>query len=156
MSDARSTSAMDYVLGRKLRLARTEAGLSQQALAERLGITFQQIQKYEKGANRIAASRLVSIAAAVDRPISYFLEDAKDAVAAARSPKGPDAAGSAEHLSMAALFAAIENVRVRRRVIELLRTITETGETGRRTAPATKARKVVRPAKKSATRGRRN
>lgn len=155
MSDARSTSAMDYVLGRKLRLARTEAGLSQQALAERLGITFQQVQKYEKGANRIAASRLVSIAAAVDRPISYFLDDAKDAVAAARPARSAESAGPAEHLSMAALFAAIDNGRVRRRVIELLRTIAETGD-GRGAGPVVKAkRKVARAPKKAAARARR-
>jgi transcriptional regulator with XRE-family HTH domain len=146
---------MDYVLGRKLRLARTEAGLSQQALAERLGITFQQVQKYEKGANRIAASRLVSIAAAVDRPISYFLDDAKEAAAASRPARSADSAGSAEHISMAALFAAIDNSRVRRRVIELLRTIAESGE-GKRAAPAAKAkRKPVRVAKKVAGRARR-
>jgi transcriptional regulator with XRE-family HTH domain len=149
---------MDYVLGRKLRVARTEAGLSQQALAERLGITFQQVQKYEKGANRIAASRLVSIAAAVDRPISYFLDDAKEAASAARPAKSADAAGSAEHISMAALFASIDNSRVRRRVIELLRTIAESGSApeSRRAAPATKAkRKPGRVAKKAAGRARR-
>jgi transcriptional regulator with XRE-family HTH domain len=146
---------MDYVLGRKLRVARTEAGLSQQALAERLGITFQQVQKYEKGANRIAASRLVSIAAAVDRPISYFLDDAKDTAAASRPPRGAESAGSAEHMSMAALFAAIDNSRVRRRVIELLRTIAESGEV-RRAAPAAKAkRKPARVAKKVTARARR-
>ncbi len=145
---------MDYVLGRKLRLARTEAGLSQQALAERLGITFQQVQKYEKGANRIAASRLVSSAAAVDRPSSYFLDDAKEAAAASK-PSRAESAGSAEHISMAALFAAIDNSRVRRRVIELLRTIAESGE-ARRVTPAVKAkRKPVRVAKKAAGRARR-
>lgn len=146
---------MDYVLGRKLRLARTEAGLSQQALAERLGITFQQVQKYEKGANRIAASRLVSIAAAVDRPISYFLDDAKEGAAAARPAKSADAAGSAEHISMAALFASIDNSRVRRRVIELLRTIAESGEGRRVAAPAKAKRKPARAAKKPAPRTRR-
>lgn len=136
---------MDYVLGRKLRLARTEAGLSQQALAERLGITFQQVQKYEKGANRIAASRLVSIAAAVDRPISYFLDDSKDAVDASRAIKSAESAGAAEHTTMAALFAAIDSSRVRKRVIEMLRTIAESE--GRR--PQVRGRKASRPARKA-------
>ncbi len=142
---------MDYVLGRKLRTARTEAGLSQQALAERLGITFQQIQKYEKGANRIAASRLVSIAAAVDQPISYFLEESKDVAALTRPISKTDGSG-VDQVSVAGFFAAIENGRVRKRVVELLRTIAESGEArrGPALAPVKAKRKLAQPVKKAA------
>jgi transcriptional regulator with XRE-family HTH domain len=144
---------MDHVLGRKLRLARTEAGLSQQALAERLGITFQQIQKYEKGANRIAASRLVNIAAAVDQPISYFLESAKEPAGARPASKGgADVWSSPEHMSLAQFFASIESPKVRRRVVELVRAIVEADE-ARRAAPAGRVKR--KSAKRAAPRGRR-
>lgn len=122
MSDARAASAMDHALGRKLRLARTGAGLSQQALADRLGITFQQVQKYEKGANRIAASRLVSIAGALNQPISYFLTEAKGAARAGVTQDQASAAG---------FFASIEDPKVRRRVVDLLRAIIEADEARR-------------------------
>lgn len=72
MSDARTATALDYEIGRKLRVARTNKGYSQVTLADMLGITFQQIQKYEKGANRIAASRLADIAAVLELPVTHF------------------------------------------------------------------------------------
>lgn len=110
-----------------MRLARTGAGLSQQALADRLGITFQQVQKYEKGANRIAASRLVSIAGALNQPISYFLSEGKGAVRPARNgvTQRPD------QDSAAGFFASIENPKVRRRVVDLLRAIIAADEARR-------------------------
>lgn len=77
MKDARETTALDAKIGAAIRSAREGAGLSQQALAGKLGITFQQIQKYEKGANRVAASRLYDIARALKSPIRAFLPDPK-------------------------------------------------------------------------------
>ena len=64
MNDERSANLIDRRLGQRLRARRLEAGLSQERLAELLGLTFQQVQKYEKGVNRIAASRLFDIAVA--------------------------------------------------------------------------------------------
>lgn len=63
---------IDEIIGRKVRAARLELGLSQSALAESIGVTFQQVQKYEKGVNRIAASTLYGIAKALRRPIDSF------------------------------------------------------------------------------------
>jgi transcriptional regulator with XRE-family HTH domain len=60
-------------IGARVRAARLVAGLSQEALADHLGITFQQVQKYEKGTNRVSVSRLVEIAAFTGQPIVYFL-----------------------------------------------------------------------------------
>lgn len=69
----RATS-LDGVLGAQLRQRRTLLGLSQEKLAEQLGITFQQIQKYENGANRISASRLFEISKALETPVNFFFE----------------------------------------------------------------------------------
>lgn len=74
MSDPRATNAIDRHVGERLRLRRLELGISQQDLGEHLRITFQQVQKYEKGTNRIAASRLFEIAYALDVPVGYFYE----------------------------------------------------------------------------------
>ncbi|GBR31654.1 helix-turn-helix domain-containing protein [Acetobacter orleanensis] len=62
-------------VGRRIRLRRTLLGLSQEKLGEALGITFQQVQKYERGANRVGASRLYDLASALDVPISFFFDD---------------------------------------------------------------------------------
>lgn len=72
MTDERSTTDIDKRLGQRLRNRRLEIGMSQERLAELLGVTFQQVQKYEKGVNRMAASRLFHASAAVDMPIAQF------------------------------------------------------------------------------------
>jgi len=65
---------IDVNLGERLRLARTMRGMSQEKLGKLNGLTFQQIQKYEKGANRISVSRLVHMAECLDAPVNWFLE----------------------------------------------------------------------------------
>src|ERR1044071_9087670 len=74
MNDERAANAVDRRLGQRVRSRRLEIGMSQERLAELLGVTFQQVQKYEKGFNRIAASRLVDISAALDMSIARFFE----------------------------------------------------------------------------------
>lgn len=71
----RKATAHDKSLGVKIRTARLDAKLSQAQLGEKLGVTFQQIQKYEKGVNRVGAARLSTIVEALGRPMSYFLEE---------------------------------------------------------------------------------
>jgi transcriptional regulator with XRE-family HTH domain len=71
---AKTPTHNDVLIGARVRLRRKELGLSQQKLAATLGITFQQIQKYEKGTNRIGAGRLMEIAASLGVPITYFFE----------------------------------------------------------------------------------
>lgn len=66
---------VDTHVGARLRLRRTLMGLSQTELARAVGLTFQQVQKYESGANRISASRLYHIAEALDVPVSFFFDD---------------------------------------------------------------------------------
>lgn len=78
---SKNPNAVDIHIGARVRLRRMTLGVSQEKLAEKLGITFQQVQKYEKGINRISASRLQDIASALDLPIAWFFEDAADAAA---------------------------------------------------------------------------
>ncbi|WP_022696778.1 helix-turn-helix domain-containing protein [Euryhalocaulis caribicus] len=68
----RSTTELDALIGARVRLARQLCGLSQSELGDRLNVSFQQVQKYESGANRVAAQRLYEIAQVVGKPITYF------------------------------------------------------------------------------------
>lgn len=70
----KSPNEYDVYVGARVRMARSIAGISQEKLGEHLGITFQQVQKYEKGTNRISASKLVDISHALNKPISWFFE----------------------------------------------------------------------------------
>jgi transcriptional regulator with XRE-family HTH domain len=78
----RKTTSGDGMLGLRLRAARVEKGWSQSMLGEKLGITFQQVQKYEKGTNRVSASRLMQIAALLDVSMSSLLMDSDAKIAA--------------------------------------------------------------------------
>lgn len=73
----RTADKLDTKIGAAVRACRLENGVSQEKLAEALGVTFQQVQKYERGVNRIAASRLYDIAKALRQPIKRFLPDPK-------------------------------------------------------------------------------
>jgi transcriptional regulator with XRE-family HTH domain len=76
-TNIRSSAPADKVLGLKIRAARNDAKMSQEDLGTALGVSFQQVQKYEKGTNRVASSRLVEIAKHLQKPLSYFLDEAK-------------------------------------------------------------------------------
>jgi transcriptional regulator with XRE-family HTH domain len=103
--------------------------MSQEKLADLLGVTFQQVQKYEKGINRIAASRLFDISAALEVPVSNFFEGLSPArsggVAEVADGFVHDVLATPEGLQLVALFSAIDSPRVRRRVVELVRAIAE-------------------------------
>ena len=83
----------DVLVGTRVRIRRVELGLSQTQLANALGVTFQQVQKYEKGTNRIGASRLHAIAGVLRVPVSYFFPAAGEGVdhgaSTRRSPRPP-------------------------------------------------------------------
>jgi len=137
---------VDIHVGRRLRQRRALLGLSQDKLGRAVGLTFQQIQKYERGANRIGASRLLQFSRALTVPVAYFFEDAPGltdkpsrASASAKAdgkmkagPKGAvqggaqDAAGHdpfsrRETLDLVRAYYAISKPIVRKRVIDLLR-----------------------------------
>jgi len=71
---------IDVHVGARMRLRRTLLGLSQEKLGELIGLTFQQVQKYERGANRVSCSRLFDLSRALEVPISYFFEEMSDEV----------------------------------------------------------------------------
>src|SRR5262252_8632904 len=74
-------SPIDVHVGSRVRLRRTLLGMSQERLGEALGLTFQQVQKYERGVNRVGASRLFDLSRVLDVPISFFFDDMPDSLA---------------------------------------------------------------------------
>ncbi len=128
MTDERSANAVDKKIGQRVRARRLEIGMSQERLADVLGVTFQQVQKYEKGVNRIAASRLFNISAALDVPVARFFEGLSPGVrgvAEASEDFVQDALATPEGMQLMSLFASIENSKVRRRVVDLVRALAE-------------------------------
>lgn len=136
MNDERAANAIDRKLGQRVRTRRLEIGMSQERLAELLGVTFQQVQKYEKGVNRIAASRLHDIAASLDMPIAKFFEGlsgrASAGVAESSRDYIDDALATPEGAQLMALFASIKSRKVRRQVLELVKALTEEASEGKR------------------------
>lgn len=119
-------NAIDVHVGSRIRLRRTMLGMSQEKLGDGLGLTFQQVQKYEKGTNRVGASRLQHIAELLDVPIPFFFEGGPGAIS-----DGTDSGSSVltefmksrEGIALAAAFSAIEDKRVRQTVLNLIRSL---------------------------------
>ena len=114
---------VDTHVGGRLRLRRTLLGLSQTELGQRVGLTFQQIQKYERGANGIAASRLWQLADVLDVPVSFFFDDMPDVAPRASGPSDPEAPpmGRRETLELVKCYYRIRDPRVRRGVFDLVK-----------------------------------
>ena len=122
-----SAHPVDRHVGLRIRMRRKELGVSQEKLAEALGLTFQQVQKYERAANRVSASKLFEIARALETSVSYFYEGL-GANAELDLPGGPNLEAHAflltpEGAELAALFPRVGRSRVRRKVLELVRAI---------------------------------
>jgi transcriptional regulator with XRE-family HTH domain len=118
---------IDRYVGARLRMRRMMVGLSQGKLGEALSITFQQIQKYEKGANRIGASRLQQIARILQVPPAFFFEGAPSGEAPSAGFAEPTAGSyvvdflsTSEGLQLNRSFARIRDAKVRRRILELV------------------------------------
>ena len=131
-SSLRKPSHVDAHVGARIRLRRKLLGLSQQQLAEKLGLTFQQVQKYERGVNRVSASKLYETAQVLGAPVTHFFEglDGDSAEPALQSPPTGEAAVTAflmtpEGLELATLFPRIPKGRMRHQVLELVRTLAE-------------------------------
>ena len=127
---------VDIHVGSRVRLRRMILGLSQDKLGDALGLTFQQIQKYEKGVNRIGASRMFQISQVLNVPVQYFFDDFTTTDTAGVEGVGESEAGdtfmslvnSPEGVQLCRYFARIEDPRVRRRVLELVKTLSEEDE----------------------------
>jgi transcriptional regulator with XRE-family HTH domain len=128
---APSPHAADIYAGSKLRLQRQVRGISQTVLADALGITFQQVQKYEKGVNRISASRLQHIAKILGVPVSFFFRD--DDAQPPRSDQQPSSADdgisaflfSKQGLSLNRSFLAISDAEKRKAVVDLVEALAD-------------------------------
>lgn len=130
MPSKKSPNPIDTHVGGRVRMRRMMLGMSQEKLGESLGITFQQIQKYEKGTNRIGASRLQHIATVLQVPVAYFFEDAPGTPqeAAGFAEAGSisyvtDFLTSTEGLALTKAFVRIKDNKVRRRVIDLVESL---------------------------------
>jgi len=135
MNDERAANAIDRKIGQRVRTRRLEIGMSQEKLADLLGVTFQQVQKYEKGVNRIAASRLYDIAAALEMPAARFFENlsGRVGVAEGRQDFVDDVMATPEGAQLMSLFSSIKSLKVRRRVVELVKALAEeAAESGKR------------------------
>jgi len=122
---------IDVHVGSRVRLRRTMVGLSQEKLGDQLGVTFQQVQKYEKGSNRIGASRLQEIATALSVPVAFFFEDAPDTgseaggMAEGKSTYVMDFLKTPEGLQLNQAFQRIKEPQVRKRVLDLVKSLAE-------------------------------
>lgn len=112
----KATSQLDKEIGARVRLRRLECGMSQEKLAEALGLTFQQVQKYEKGTNRITVSRLDQIAAALDASIASFLPDGNFT-----AKGGTPEANERDSLDLLSLFNRLQSKSMRKAIISLVR-----------------------------------
>jgi transcriptional regulator with XRE-family HTH domain len=117
---------VDRHVGLRIRMRRKEMGVSQERLAESLGITFQQVQKYERGANRVSASKLWEIAAALKTPVAYFYDGLgdQDAIAAQRDAT-QEFMLSSEGMELMAAFPRIAEPAIRRKIVDLVRVVAE-------------------------------
>jgi transcriptional regulator with XRE-family HTH domain len=115
---------VDVHVGQRVRQRRWMLGMTQQQLAERVGIKFQQIQKYETGMNRVSASRLWDIAEALDVAVSYFFEGLEGEVAAAAFSATPDLTVDREAMELVRSYYAIPELQ-RRRLFELARSLSD-------------------------------
>ena len=105
-------------------MRRKEIGVSQERLAEALGITFQQVQKYERGANRVSASKLWEIASALKTSVAYFYEGLSDQPGPQTDAKQSFML-SGEGLELMANFPRISEPGVRRKIVELVRAVAD-------------------------------
>lgn len=127
---------VDVYVGKRLRLKRTLQGLSQEAIGNAIGVTFQQIQKYERGINRMGASRLHDFARALGVPVSYFFEGysedqstSQNAFGLAESPapsyNPADPLSNRETVELMRAYYRIKNPTQRKRVLDLIKSMSE-------------------------------
>lgn len=132
MADKKKPHPIDIHVGGRVRLRRTMLSMSQDKLAEALGLTFQQIQKYEKGVNRIGASRVFEISRVLSVPIQFFFDDfdagtgrsygfaeqgSDDGMAMMELLNTPEGVQLCKH------FASIKDPKIRKRVLELVKSL---------------------------------
>jgi transcriptional regulator with XRE-family HTH domain len=131
MQIKKEPSPIDIHVGSRVRLRRTLLGFSQDKLGKSLGLTFQQIQKYERGVNRIGSSRLYSLSQILDVPVSFFFDDIPDEVSDKihKTTKGQTASfelekiSSKETMKLLSNYYGIDDDSVRKSVFSLIKTL---------------------------------
>ena len=131
--NSRRANPMDVHVGGRVRLSRMLLGMSQEKLGEHLGLTFQQVQKYEKGVNRIGASRLFELARVLGVPVQFFYDEAPSgAVTLGVAPGFAESTGdsyvveflaSREGLELNKAFSRISDPKVRRAITDLVKSL---------------------------------
>ncbi len=122
----------DKHVGAKVRMRRMMLHMTQTGLGDALGLTFQQVQKYEKGTNRIGASRLQKISEVLKVPVSFFFEGTPLALGKASGGQAPtpeyvlEFLGTSDGLALTAAFTKIKDAELRRRIVELVKVVAST------------------------------
>ena len=127
---------IDIYVGSRVRLRRTLLGMSQEKLGNALGLTFQQIQKYERGANRIGSSRLYKLSRILDVPVSFFFDEMpEDAIKRMKGAAEPgaesfesDKLSKRETLELVRAYYKITDPKVRKRLFELVKAVGNSAE----------------------------
>ena len=131
IENKKKPNPIDTHVGSRIRLRRNMLGMSQEKLGELLGITFQQIQKYEKGSNRVGASRLQAIASILNVPVSFFFEDAPGQATSQPGGFAEDSdtgyvvnfLSSPEGLQLNRAFVKISDAKVRKQILALVKSL---------------------------------
>lgn len=126
----RDPNFVDAHVGNRVRMRRQLIGMSQEKLGDLLGITFQQVQKYEKGTNRVSASRLYHMAKVLDVPIQFFFDGLRDDTLPGLSEAAPantlyDSCAFPEGIQLNRIFAEIASPAKRKLIVAVVRTIAE-------------------------------
>jgi len=132
----KSPNPVDIHVGSRIRLRRMMISMSQEKLGERLGLTFQQVQKYEKGANRVGASRLYAISKILEVPVEFFFADMPENIAVIEKNSDIDGmtepdetafvmdfVSSSEGLQLNTAFKKIGSQETRRKIVDLIKTL---------------------------------
>jgi transcriptional regulator with XRE-family HTH domain len=126
----KQANPVDAHVGHRVRLRRMLIGMSQERLGELLGLTFQQVQKYEKGINRIGAGRLYEVAGILGVPVAFFYEDVDHDAGGGGAegdepPRVMEFLSSPEGLQLSLAFMRIKDVKVKRRILDLVRSLAD-------------------------------
>lgn len=128
----KQANPVDIQVGNRVRIRRMLIGMSQERLGELLGLTFQQVQKYEKGVNRIGAGRLFDVSRILGVPIDYFYEGVGAQLAGQEgfaedgsAPPVMEFVSSGEGLQLSLAFMKIKDSKVRKRVLDLVKSLAE-------------------------------
>ena len=133
----KAPNPVDKYVGSRVRMRRIMLGMSQEKLGEALGLTFQQVQKYEKGTNRVGASRIQQISEILQVPVSFLFEGGPRKTTAADEGEGSsptyvsDFLATSEGLALTRAFTRISDAKLRRSIVDLVEKIADQEQSGK-------------------------